>query len=106
MKAETRITRRRVFRSETRPDIESGYRGDEAVLIWADEHPVVWDVVTTRRSKAFGLGSCEYIGWAQRSKEPDAVLERTRHVHELVTSPHRRSRPGEKRTGAGPPGRC
>ncbi|MCX5758622.1 MAG: hypothetical protein NTU83_08980, partial [Candidatus Hydrogenedentes bacterium] len=32
---------------------------------------------------AFGLGSCEYIGWAQKSKEPDAVLERVWHMHEL-----------------------
>jgi len=31
------------------------------------------------------IGSCEYIGWAQRGKEPDAVLERVRHIHGRIT---------------------
>ena len=87
MKATTHVIRRRVFRSEVRPDIESGYQADAAVLQWADANPVVWEIATGHRSKAFGLGSCEYIGWAQRSKDPDAVLERVRHIHGRVTRP-------------------
>ena len=85
MKATVQTVRRRVFRSEVRPDVESGYQSDGPVLKWADGNPVVWDIVTTRRSKAFGVGSCEYIGWAQRSMAPDVVLERVRHIHGRIT---------------------
>ena len=87
MKATVQTVRRHVFRSDVRPEIESGYKADEAVLKWADDHPVVWDIVTGHRSKAFGVGSCEYIGWAQRSKDPAAVLERVRQIHGRVTRP-------------------
>ena len=87
MKATVQTVRRRVFRSDVRPEIESGFQADEAVLKWADEHPAVWQIVTGHRSKAFGIGSCEYIGWAQRSKEPNAVLERVRQIHGRVTRP-------------------
>ena len=53
-------------------------------IAWADAHPVVWKIVTDTRSKAFGRKSCEYIGWAQRSPAPEAVLERVRHFHTCV----------------------
>ncbi len=87
MRTTIQTVRRQIFRSDVRPEIESGFQADEAVLKWADEHPVVWQIVTTHRSKAFGIGSCEYIGWAQRSKEPDAVLERVRHIHGRIVRP-------------------
>lgn len=35
------------------------------------------------RSKAFGRKSCEYIGWAQNSSSPAAVLERVNHFYSL-----------------------
>lgn len=58
-----------------------------AVITWADANPQVWKIVSTSKSKAFGLGSCSYIGWAQRSMEPNALLERVRHLKELVDRP-------------------
>ncbi len=53
------------------------------IIAWADDHPVVWRIVIGHKSKAFGLGSCEYIGWAQRAMTPESILERARHMHEL-----------------------
>ena len=73
-----------VYRSEALPEVRTTFRSLAPSIAWADDHPVVWQVVTGRRSKAFGLGSCVYIGWAQQSMGPDAVLERVRHMHELV----------------------
>jgi len=87
MKTTTQTVRYRTYVSEVRPSVTSRYQSDAPVLKWADEHPVVWGVVTTRRSKAFGIGSCEYIGLAQRSMASDAILERVRHIHHLVAQP-------------------
>ena len=84
MQTTTQVVTERVFRSEVMPEVQTTLPALARVIAWADDHPVVWKVVTGRRSKSFGLGSCVYIGWAQRSKAPDAVLERVRHIHELV----------------------
>lgn len=79
-----------LWRSDLRPDITTGEHELARVIAWADEHPHVWDIVTQTKSKAFGRGSCEYIGWAQQGNAPEAVLERARHLHDLVTGrePH------------------
>ena len=84
MQTTTQVVTERVFRSEVMPKVQTTLPALARTIAWADAHPVVWKVVTGWRSKAFGLGSCVYIGWAQRSKAPDAVLERVRHIHELV----------------------
>jgi hypothetical protein len=94
MKTTTHTVRRRAFRSEVRPDVETTDRTLAAALEWADGNPVVWEIVSGHRSKAFGLGSCEYIGWAQRRREPDAMLERVRHIHGIVSRPERYLDPG------------
>jgi len=72
------------FQSEVLPEVVTTHPGLKDVIAWADEHSVVWEVVTKRRSKAFGLGSCVYIGWAQRSQSPDTILERVRTFKELI----------------------
>ena len=72
------------YQSEVRPDIETTDDRLAAVIQWADDNPVVWKIVTQKKSKAFGLGSCVYIGWAQRSMTADAVLERVRYMMDLV----------------------
>ena len=72
------------YQSEVLEHIKTSHHGFAPVIKWADAHPVVWRIVTGHRSKAFGLGSCEYIGWAQRSMEQDAILERAQHMFELV----------------------
>jgi len=71
--------------SDVRPELHTTEPALADVIAWADAHPCAWDVVTHAKSKAFGLGSCEYIGWAQRRKDPEAVLERARHLHGLAT---------------------
>ena len=84
MQTMERTTTTVMYCSEALPDVQTDNLSLGRTIAWADEHPVVWQIVTGHRSKAFGLGSCEYIGWAQKSKEPGAVLERARHMHELV----------------------
>ena len=74
----------RIFQSDIQPEVATTDPRLAHVLAWADANPVVWDIVTKTRSKAFGLGSCVYIGWAQRSQSPDAILERVRTFKELV----------------------
>jgi len=74
----------RIFQSDIQPEIATTDPELAEVVAWADANPVVWDIVTKTRSKAFGVGSCVYIGWAQRSNAPEAVLERLRHFKELV----------------------
>jgi len=73
-----------VYRSEVLHGVHTRLAALAPTIAWTDDHPVVWRIVTGRKSKAFGLGSCVYIGWAQRSMEPDAILERARHMHELI----------------------
>ena len=83
MKTITETVTNIVYQSEFMPEIRTLNPSLGRTIAWADDHPVAWRIVTGRRSKAFGRGSCEFIGWAQRSTEPDAVLERVRHIHEL-----------------------
>ena len=84
MKTIEQVITNQVYESEVLPDISTTDPAFAPIIAWADEHPVVWKIVTGRKSKAFGVGSCVYIGWAQRSTAAEAVLERARHMHELV----------------------
>ena len=82
---ETRTIRR--WRSRVRPDIVVDRQELHPVLEWADDHPIIYQVVSRgSRSRAFGPGSCVYIGWAQRSPDPAAVLERLRTLYDLVNA--------------------
>jgi hypothetical protein len=73
-----------VFKSDVCPEVSTEHPHLGQVIQWADEHPAVWDIVSKKRSKAFGLGSCVYIGWAQNSTAPDAILERLRQFKDLL----------------------
>ena len=73
-----------VYRSEVLPAVHTTLPALARTIAWADAHPGVWKIVTGRKSKAFGPGSCVYIGWAQRSMEPEAVLQRARYMRELI----------------------
>ena len=86
MKTSTEIITNTVYQSECFPEIRTINASLTRIIVWADEHPVVLRIVTERRSKAFGIGSSVYIGWAQKSKEPDAILERVRHMFQLAQS--------------------
>ena len=74
-----------VWTSDVRPELHTTEPMLAEVIAWADAHPCAWDIVTHAKSKAFGLGSCEYIGWAQRGMAPEAILERASHLHGLAT---------------------
>ena len=74
-----------VWTSDVRPELHTTDATLADVITWADAHPCAWDVVTHAKSKAFGLGSCEYIGWAQRGMAPEAILERASHLYGLAT---------------------
>jgi len=84
MKIHSHTLIQRIFISDIRPEISTSCPDFEQVIQWADDHPVIWDIVTKTRSKAFGRGSCEYIGWAQRNMSPEAILERVRHFKNLI----------------------
>jgi len=70
--------------SEVMPEVRTEIAALSPVIKWADENPIVWKIVTGHRSKAFGIGSCVYIGWAQQNKGADAILERARQMYELI----------------------
>jgi len=90
MKTETIHNTTTVWRSEQRPEVSSDDPCCAQAIAWADQHPLVWKIVTGTKSKAFGRGSCVYIGWAQKGMAPEAILERAHHFHQLVTGrePH------------------
>ncbi|MBI1317332.1 MAG: hypothetical protein GC168_00095 [Candidatus Hydrogenedens sp.] len=90
MKTETIHNTTTVYRSSMRPDVWTDDPALAEAIAWADAHPHAWRIVTGTKSKAFGRNSCVYIGWAQRSMAPDAILERVSHFHRLATGtePH------------------
>jgi len=90
MKTETIHNTTTVYRSSKRPDVVTDEHELARAIAWADQHPHAWDIVTHKRSKAFGLTSSVFIGWAQRSMAPEAILERLAHFHRLATGtePH------------------
>lgn len=75
---------REFFVSSIHPEIMSENPNDKQVIAWCDARPVVWDIVMTNKSKAFGKSSCEYIGWAQNNDSGHAILERARSFRENI----------------------
>ena len=84
MKIHEQTVVRRTFASEVRTDITTNDPDLARVISWSDDNPVAWEIVTRKRSKAFGVGSSVYIGWAQRSQAPEAILQRLRTFMELL----------------------
>lgn len=83
------VNRTTYYQSEVRPEIETRNCDMALAIAWADEHPTVWKVVRGTKSKAFGRKSCVYIGWAQNTNAPEAVLERVHHLHSIFrAAPH------------------
>lgn len=66
------------YKSELYPEIESCDSSDKEIIEWLDKNPVVFEIVTKTRSKAFGRKSCVYIGWAQNNNSVRAVIEKLR----------------------------
>ena len=76
MKKEIVTTTKTFYTSDHMPDIRTSSKATKEVIEWADANPFVWHIVTHNKSKAFGRDSCFYIGWAQKSMAPEAILER------------------------------
>lgn len=89
MKTTTYTVTKQDFRSDVRPDVHTHDPDIAEVIAWADKHPLVWKIVTSKKSKTFGRGATTYIGWAQKSMESKAVLERVRHFRSLLDKPGR-----------------
>lgn len=84
MKKEPQVIRETRYISEAYRDIESTDPRDAEVIEWLDNNPVVYEIVTKNKSKAFGIKSCAYIGWAQKNNSTDAILERIRHFKSRI----------------------
>lgn len=91
MKTREVITKTTYYQSEVRPEIETTNEDMGLAIQWADENPCVWKIVMGTRSKAFGRTSCFYIGYAQDSRAPEAVLERVRAFREEILATDHRS---------------
>jgi len=87
MRSETHQITVVTYYSEVKPDVYTDRIDIADVIAWADEHPVAWDIVTRKRSRVFGVGSCEYIGWAQDSMHPGPILQRLIHFYDLLHKP-------------------
>jgi len=92
MKTATHTVTITTYTSEVLPSVASQSTNARDLITWADAHPVVWKIVTSTRSKAFGRKSSRYIGWAQGSNAPEAILERVRTFwYELEAPKHVRA---------------
>jgi hypothetical protein len=80
VRASVRTVESPIWTSDVEPSIWTSSESLAEVIAWADERPVAYRVVTTTRSKAFGLGASTYLGWAQRGVTSEAVLCRLEHL--------------------------
>ena len=73
------------YASEAHPNLTTKYESMVPLLEWLDANPVAYKIVTSGKSKAFGLGSCDHIGWAQRGGSTCEILERLGTLHRAAT---------------------
>jgi len=66
------------YRSTKYPAYRSNDARNIEAIEFIDANPIVIDIVTMDKSKAFGAESCVYIGWAQRNNSVGAVLEKVK----------------------------
>lgn len=72
------------YRSSAYPEIESREDRDVEAIEFIDANPVVIEIVTGDKSKAFGADSCVYIGWAQKNNSVTAVLEKVKTFMRII----------------------
>lgn len=83
----TVTTTTRVWISETRPDLVTEHETLAATLAWLDANPDAYRVVTTKRSKTFGLGSSTYLACGSRGMGPADVIYRLNLLMNYVAAP-------------------
>lgn len=76
MRSEKKVVRTTLYISDVMPEVSTESAELAEVLAWADATPTAWKIVTSSRSAPFGKRSSTYMGWAQGSDSPSAVLER------------------------------
>ena len=94
MKTNTTTETHTEYQSEIHPEITGTGERARRAIEFLDAHPVALDIVTGERSKAYGIGSCVYIGWAARSDASRAVIERLARFADEVTGKQPRSHAG------------
>ena len=78
METTTETVERTEYRSTAYPEIRSSNAADVEAIEFIDKNPVVIEIVTGDKSKAFGAESCVYIGWSQRNNSMGAILEKVK----------------------------
>jgi hypothetical protein len=73
------------YRSTAYPDIRSSNRADVEAIEFIDANPVVIEIVTGDKSKAFGVDSCVYIGWAQKNNSAGAILTKVKTLMRILS---------------------
>jgi len=66
----------KIYQSELYPEIQTESNVYKDTIAWLDSCPIVYEIVTKTKSKAFGLGSSVYLGCIQKSNAPEAILGR------------------------------
>ena len=79
-----------VYKSSVLPEVETLSASSAEAIAWADANPVVWKIITGKKSKAFGTPSNFYIGGRMSVLMPGAILHRV-HVFK-----HECERPGDE----------
>jgi hypothetical protein len=73
------------YRSSAYPNICSCSERDVEAIEFIDKSPVVFEIVTGDKSKAFGADSCVYIGWAQKNNRTPAIINRIKTFMRILS---------------------
>ena len=66
-----------IYSSDVCPEVQTRDEKIAEIIRWADSFaPVVWKIITSNKSQAFGKNSSLYVGWSQGSDSSRAILER------------------------------
>lgn len=91
MKTDLRVVKTLWYLSEVNLDVETDNEEHAKAIKWADENPVAYEIVRSRKSRVFGSLGSFYQGW-QRGDSSAAYLSRLAAFHALVcesnTEPH------------------
>ena len=67
------------FASSLHPEITSTRESDAEIIAWGDAHPNAWKLVTSKKSKVFGVNGDDYIACG-RGESPANAIYRLAHV--------------------------
>lgn len=75
------------YRSEVRPEIETEDPYLSRAIEWADDHPITYEIVRTRKSRVYGMYSDEHVGWSRGVASTNEVIERISTVMRHMQQP-------------------